>query len=401
MIDLESIYRTTLRECAPDHIVRRVLRPGLPRNVVAIGKCAGPLLDGVFAEIDVERAFCALPRRYPRPGSSRFTGLGMTAVGGHPDIDDDSFGAGAQLLEFVDRCDDILFLISGGGSACVEWPLAPFTRDELVNANARLVASDLPIGRINTVRKHLSAIKGGRLAARVHGRSVTLVYSDVSTGAIGDVASGPTVADNTTNAGAAHILERLGGCDAIVTKLRDESLAETVHQIGNATAQLIADNGTLTATAARLVRAAGYVPVLWPEQIETNVEDAARMLAQRVDSLQDREVIVAGGEPTVVRRGGGKGGRCCELAVRFAMCDTKATALFGSSDGVDGSSGVAAVVLSGAPPPPAARLRPLLEDSDSLSAATLAGRTIIMPPTGNNLRDLFLLTADTGIMAHR
>ena len=83
------------------------------------------------------------------------------------------------------------------------------------------------------------------------------------------------------------------------------------------------------------------------------------------------------------------------------MCETKTTALFGSSDGVDGSSGVAAVVLSGAPPPPAARLRPLLEDSDSLSAATLAGRTIIMPPTGNNLRDLFLLTADTGIMAHR
>ena len=128
----------------------------------------------------------------------------------------------------------------------------------------------------------------------------------MSTGAIGDVASGPTVADNTTNAGAAHILERLGGCDAIVTKLRDESLAETVHQIGNATAQLIADNGTLTATAARLVRAAGYVPVLWPEQIETNVEDAARMLAQRVASLGEREVIV-GGEPTVVRRGGGKG----------------------------------------------------------------------------------------------
>ena len=128
MIDLESIYRTTLRECAPDHIVRRVLRPGLPRNVVAIGKCAGPLLDGVFAEIDVERAFCALPRRYPRPGSSRFTGLGMTAVGGHPDIDDDSFGAGEQLLEFVDECDDILFLISGGGSACVEWPLSRRSR---------------------------------------------------------------------------------------------------------------------------------------------------------------------------------------------------------------------------------------------------------------------------------
>jgi glycerate 2-kinase len=246
------------------------------------------------------------------------------------------------------------------------------------------VASDLPIGDINTVRKHLSAIKGGRLAARVHGRSHTLVYSDVSTGAISDVASGPTVADSTTNADAAHILERLGGFDEIVAKLE-----ETIKHIDNATAEVIADNATLTATAADLIRDAGYAPILWPGQIEMTVSDAAIALAQRATELREREVLVAGGEPTVARRGSGRGGRCCELAVRFAMRSNN-PALFGSSDGVDGSSGISAISVAAHFSAPAT-LERLLETSDSLAAAELIGRAIIIPPAGNNLRDLFLV----------
>src|SRR5207244_4381616 len=110
---------------------------------------------------------------------------------------------------------EILFLISGGGSACVEQPLKPwFGERDLIDVNDKLVASGLKIGDINCVRKHLSAIKGGRLAARVK-RSVTLVYSDVSTGALADVASGPTIADATTKDDAIAIVRKLGGCDRI------------------------------------------------------------------------------------------------------------------------------------------------------------------------------------------
>jgi hydroxypyruvate reductase len=355
----------------------------MPRDVVAIGKCAGALLDGVAEAMKIGRALCAIPRGYREPKSAA-----IVARGGHPDIDDDSFRAGQQLLDFVDQCEDILFLISGGGSACVEVPLPPFTRDELSDVNARLVASDLPIGAINTVRKHLSAIKGGRLGARVHGRSVTLIYSDVSAGAISDVASGPTIADHTAVADAARILERLGGCEQIIAKLG----AETVRHLDNTTVQVIADNTTLTNTAAALIPGA----VLWPGQIEMPVEEAARALA---DCATHGSVLVAGGEPTVARRGSGKGGRCCELAVRFALRSSRA-ALFGSSDGVDGSSGISAIVLSGSPPPPAAPLLDLLERSESLAAATLIGRAIIIPPAGNNLRDLFLVASDNATMAH-
>lgn len=381
MVDLERIYRKTLEACAPEDIVRAAMEPSMPRNVVAIGKCAGRMVAGV----EFDRALCIVPRGYPRPGPSPTTRLRMTRVveGGHPDIDDDSFAAGDELLRFVDECDDVLFLISGGGSACVEVPLPPFTRDEIATTNRRLVASDLPIGAINMVRKHLSAIKGGRLAARVRGRSVTLVYSDVSAGAIGDVASGPTVADQTTNAGAARILARLGGCEALIAKL--ESASETIKEIPNGAARIIADNATLTTAAARLVEH----PVLLHGQIETSVEEAAGMLAQRASTLRPEEILIAGGEPTVARRGSGKGGRCCELAVRFAMLsDNKA--LFASSDGVDGSSGIAGICLEGHLLKSRVAER-LLENSDSLAAALQTGRAVIIPPTGNNLRDLFLV----------
>ena len=386
MVDLESIYRRALADCDPEHIVRRSVDESMPQNVVAIGKCAAKMLAGV----DFDRALCVIPRGYPRPDSEPSSRLGMT-FGGHPDIDDDSFRAGEELLRFVDQCDDVLFLISGGGSACVESPLAPFTRDEIIAVNRALVRSRLPIGDVNIVRKHLSAIKGGRLAARVHGRSVTLVYSDVSAGAISDVASGPTVADSSASADAARILERLG--DSFPTVIEKLSRApETIKRLDNASARIIADNTTLTSSAARFLDHA----VVVDHQIESSVEEAAEELADRAAKLRGGEVLIAGGEPTVARRGNGKGGRCCELAVRFAMrCN--APALFGSSDGVDGSSGIAAIVIDGfrgLNPAAAQRqeLGELLASSDSLAAAKLVGRAVMIPPTGNNLRDLFLVS---------
>jgi glycerate 2-kinase len=397
VVDLESVYRQTLAECAPEVIVRTHSDASMPRSVVAIGKCAGRMLAGV----EYDRAFCVVPRGYPVEERSRVPGqAGLpvlhTLFGGHPDIDDDSFRAGDALSAFIDECDDVLFLISGGGSACVEVPLPPFTPEDVATVSKRLVSSNLPIGDINTVRKHLSALKGGRLAARVHGRSITLVYSDVSAGAISDVASGPTVADRSTNADAARILERLGGCEEVIAKLRDAP--ETIKRLARSNARIIADNTTLVKTAARFVERA----VIIDEQVETGVEEAAAMLADRAKTLRDDEVLIAGGEPTVERHGDGKGGRCCELAVRFAMLSDH-EALFGSSDGVDGSSGVAAILVDNRGPRTedrGPRLRALLETSDSLAAAQLVGRAVMMPPTGNNLRDLFLVAGVNGTVAH-
>lgn len=315
-------------------LVQRVVTRDMPRNVVAIGKCAGALLDGVAEVLDIDSALVAIPEGYKLPRTKA-----DVHIGGHPQMTRASFEAGRALLDFVDAHRDILFLISGGGSACAEVPLAGHGQEELIERNAQLVKSALPIAAINAERKKLSAIKGGRLGARVRGDVVTLVYSDVSRGRLADVASGPS--------------ER--------------------NMI------LVADNDTLTQTAAELMNARRL-----PEQIECDVREAAALLANERN-------IVAGGEPTVAIQGDGRGGRCCELAVRFAMQST-AEALFASSDGVDGNSGVAGIYLpqrdtiGGG-----AEWKAALDASDSLRIAAQIGEPIMITATGNNLRDLFLV----------
>jgi glycerate 2-kinase len=345
-VNLAQVYRYTLARCAPDVLVQQHVHPSMPRNVVAIGKCAGALLDGVAAVHAIDAAFVAIPDGYPLPRTNA-----EVHAGGHPQMTPASFEAGRALLSFVETHDDILFLISGGGSACVEVALAPHSEEEVVQANARLVASGRTIAEINHERRKLSAIKGGRLRERVRGRCVTLVYSDVSTGALADVASGPTIIDAKE-------------------------------------ARLIADNTTLTATAAQFL---GDKAVLLETQIECDVEEAAHLLAMRSRALSPGQILVAGGEPTVLVRGDGRGGRCSELAVRFAA-QSPAEALFASSDGVDGNSGVAGIYL----PPGQKRVetthwQEALAASDSHRIAAQVGEPIMIAATGNNLRDLFLV----------
>ncbi|HEV2721184.1 MAG TPA: DUF4147 domain-containing protein, partial [Thermoanaerobaculia bacterium] len=116
---LLDLYLETLRQCDPERLMRACVAPELPRNVVAIGKCAGALLDGFG---DYDDAFVAMPEGYREPRARA-----QIYKGGHPDMTPASFAAGRALLDFVDAHDDITFLVSGGGSACVDVPLPPHT----------------------------------------------------------------------------------------------------------------------------------------------------------------------------------------------------------------------------------------------------------------------------------
>jgi glycerate-2-kinase len=317
----------------------------MPRTVVAIGKCAGALLDGFG---DCDDAFVAVPKGYPRPSRNA-----IVYEGGHPEVTDASFAAGAALLEFVHAHREITFLVSGGGSACVEWPRDGYTKEKIVTLNSALIRSGKTIGEINAVRKQYSAIKNGALTRGLH-RSVTLVYSDVSRGALADVASGPSIP------------------------------ADEV--------QLVADNDTLTDAASAIARDSGFAVTRLPDQIEDDVQSAARRLAVSASQLRKGEMLIAGGEPTVVQHGDGRGGRCSELAVRFALeFEGHVEVLFGSSDGVDGSSGSAGVMLRF----PASVDREFaarqLEHSNAMAVIERFGEAIPLCPTGNNLRDLYLL----------
>ena len=333
---LADIYLETLRRCAPETLIAKIWRDDFPRNVVAIGKCAGALRDG----IECDNAFVALPYGYREPRKPA-----QVVFGTHPNYSEASFAAGEKLLRFVDAHDDITFIISGGGSACVEIPI----RDNTIEENARLIASGMSIAEINARRKSMSAIKGGKLAARVRGRCVTLVYSDVSRGQLADVASGPTIPGS-----------------------------DEVH--------LIADNDTLTSTAAGIARERGLTTTVWSDQVESDVDEAARRFAK----AKFDDILIAGGETTVKVRGDGKGGRCSELALRYLLARGKHRALFASSDGADGNSGAAGIEIG-----PAAfdrhEIETALARSDSFPLASRIGRAIMIPPAGNNLRDLYLL----------
>jgi hydroxypyruvate reductase len=343
---LVDIYLATLARCAPDVLVRAHVDASMPRNVVAIGKCAGALLDGVASVHAIEHAFVAMPEGY-RPPLTR----AEVHLGGHPEMTPASFEAGRALLAFIEKHDDLLFLISGGGSACVEVPLA--SEEETAKRNRELIASGLPIAAINAERAKLSAMKGGKLRERIRGRCVTLVYSDVATGQLSDVASGPTAGSE-------------------------------MH--------LIADNSTLVRTAASLVSK----PIVLEQQIDGDVEDAAQLLAKAAESLRAGETLIAGGEPTVTVKSTGKGGRTIELALRFAMhARPGLRALFASSDGVDGNSGAAGVHIPAIPTLlDRHRIATALGQSDSMSVVTQVGEPIMIAPTGNNLRDLFLVARD-------
>ena len=214
--------------------------------------------------------------------------------------------------------------------------------------------------------------------------------------------SGPTLPDATTNDEAAGILRTLGEdlCDRVSDRLEAVMDPDSPGVFEHAPPILIADNKTLVGRAAEVVLEAGAGCHRVEAQIEDDVEGAAEFLLREMRSVPGGTVIVSGGEPTVAVLGQGRGGRCSELALRVARraldSDGNCCGLFGSSDGVDGNTAAAGVVISfglGCSVLPS-EIESAIRQSDSFGLASRMGKAIRIPPTGNNLRDLYLLARD-------
>jgi hydroxypyruvate reductase len=337
--------------------------------------------------------------------------------GGHPSPNEASVAAAADILETLRSLtehDLVIFLVSGGGSAMVEQFLSPgVSLDVIAAAHKALVASGAPIAAINAVRKHVSAVKGGRLAeAAAPAEQVTIFVSDVPEGELDALSSGPTVPDRSTTEDVYRIAEEYGLAGRVPrmigAMLADRTLVETPKPGDGIFARsrwsVLLDSGSLEDAAAVRARELG-----WHVEIDNRCDDwradrAAGYLLGRVRELRrerERVCLISAGEVTVqVPLGApGKGGRNQHFALLCgdAIAGDEITVLSAGSDGIDGNSPAAGAVVDGSTRRRAEAagysVAAALAAFDSCSLLSLLGDTIVTGPTGNNLRDLRVLLA--------
>jgi glycerate 2-kinase len=353
----------------------------------------------------------------PAPPLQRLPGW-KTFVGGHPLPTVESFAAGRAILERLALCDEqtlVFFLISGGGSSLVEQPLDPgVTLADFQRLHSALVTCGAPIEEINVVRKHLSATKGGRLAA-VAARSmkITFAISDVPEGEESALASGSTVPDPTTLDDVERIVRKYGLLAKLPASLRGmierRGLPETPKDgdpaFARARFEILLGERELLHAAHHCCEAEGYTCLVDTETDNWPLEKAAEHLLAQLGILKRenprrRVAIFAGGEVSSPVTGQGMGGRnsAFVLACVAKIAGKKIAVLSAGTDGVDGNSPAAGAVADGETfsRAQAAGLDPVdfLRRSDAFNFFAGLHDAIVTGPTGNNLRDLRILLAE-------
>ncbi len=323
----------------------------------------------------------------------------------HPVPDRNGVDAARRIMELARSAgpnDLVLCLISGGGSALLALPAAGITLADQQAVNRALLASGAPIDAMNAVRKHLSAITGGRLAAAAYPAALTsLIISDVPGDDPATIASGPTVADATTFADARAVLARYhiaapAAVAARFTTADDETPKPGDPRLARARAVVIASAMTSLTAAAERARAAGVEPIILGDAIEGQAREVgAAMAAQALAGRKaGRRVLLSGGETTVTVTGSGKGGRNLEFLAGLALALDGADGVFalaGDSDGIDGSEDNAGAVVT---PDTLARARARgldlaasLAANDTYPVFAALGDLVVTGPTLTNVND--------------
>jgi hydroxypyruvate reductase len=308
-------------------------------------------------------------------------------IGAHPIPDDSSLAAGRALLDFVRALPSehmLLVLVSGGGSALAEVPVEGLTIDHVADLGSRLMDAATPIDELNIVRRHLSQLKNGGLLRGASTRQViSLLMSDVIDGDASVIASGPTLADDSTADRARSIIEsRLG--------IAAPQLIEAAHdQDHDHQWFVVADCGLAAREAA--ITVGGTV---WRSALRG---EASEMAVAMLRALEDRP-LVAAGETTVTVRGTGRGGRNQEAALAAALFLEGRDGLFAAlgTDGIDGPTDAAGAIIDGGS---TGRMRSAgvdpraaLADNDAYTALEASGDLVITGPSGTNVGDLWIAT---------
>jgi hydroxypyruvate reductase len=385
-------------------------------RVVAIGKAAHAMVEGLAL---VLAPFVKLEGVVSAPTAVRKPVAGMKYfVAGHPVPNAESWKAAEAILALLKKCDErtlVFFLLSGGGSALVELPLDPGeTLEDVQTMHRALVTCGAPIEAINTVRKHISAVKGGRLAAAAHNATkITLAVSDVPAGKESALASGPTLPDPTTVADAKRITAEHRLYDKFPLALRrwlaEGKMPETpkadAAAFRNSHFLLLLGMDDLFHPAHRAAEAKGFIARCDNTTDDWPVERAAEYLLEQLEALRkthagQRVALIADGEVSSPVTGSGIGGRnsAFVLACVEKIAGKKIAVLSAGTDGIDGNSPGAGAVADGETLELARAIgldpADALRRSDAFAFFSRFEDVIVTGPTGNNLRDLRILIAE-------
>ena len=326
---------------------------------------------------------------------------------GHPVPDKNSVAAADAVLKLTENLredDTVLFLLSGGGSALFEKPLIPL--EELQDITSQLLACGAEIVEINTIRKRLSAVKGGKFAAHCAPAKVeAIILSDILGDPLDMIASGPVSPDSATCDDAQNITEkyRLRLSEDTVALLR----VETPKNLDNVNAQVVGSVRELCRAAGEACRSMGYETIFLTDQLNCEAREAGRFLAAILRSHRNdgkKTAFLAGGETVVHLTGKGKGGRNQELAL--AACEgihgmQNAAVISVGSDGTDGPTDAAGGYVDGASYDELCKngikLHGVLQENDAYHALLAIGGLIVTGPTGTNVNDICIGLLDNMI----
>lgn len=392
---------------APDGsilIAGRSVALGFPIEAIAIGKAAASMMLGAVDALGdgLRRGFVLTKEGQ---GSDELPGSIRQTVASHPVLDERSLLATRELIRWLGESPAdclTLCLLSGGGSALLEMPVAGVSLTDFQLTTRQLLRAGADIHQLNAVRSQLSGVKGGRLRSLIPDRLVNLIVSDVLGNDVSVIASGPTVPPRSTALDAVDALNRLGLMDTIPASVRHE-LASVNGQAWNVRAddltRIVADNEGAIAAAAKVLHGAGLTLDRSPVDATGEASLRAREFVRTLLTLPSTVgAMIGGGEYTVTVRGSGVGGRNTEFALsaaieldRLRISDWTVASL--ATDGDDALTGVAGAIVDGKS---AHRMRELgfnpeaaLADNDSLPPLRAIGATHGSGPTGTNVNDIY------------
>jgi glycerate 2-kinase len=401
--DANKIIEAAITAALPDTAVKKALKDldfsGGKLLLVAIGKAAWSMAKAASDILGQRIDDGVVITKYDH-SKGELPNIRIYEAG-HPIPDDNSFTATEQAIQLVSGLsseDKVLFLISGGGSALFEKPLIP--KDVLEEVTKQLLASGADIVEMNTIRKRLSAVKGGKFAKLCEPAQVySVVLSDIIGDPLDMIASGPAYPDSSTNEEALEIIRKY---NINVSKEVEELLnTETPDIISNVKTMITGSVTQLCTAAEGTCKELGYEPVVLTASLSCEAREAGSFLAsiaQYHNTANKSLAFIAGGETVVHLKGSGRGGRNQELALSAAagiseLCDVAVFSI--GSDGTDGPTDAAGGYVDTNTKNVLAdkgiAIFDILENNDAYNGLKESGGLIITGPTGTNVNDLSVL----------